>query len=66
MVKDMTPKQIDDLQTFANFGHDIAFVVSPAAGWAASGVCTMAGGALIAHVDLFRHDADGKKRASTC
>jgi NitT/TauT family transport system substrate-binding protein len=26
MVKDMTPKQIDDLQTFANFGHDIGVV----------------------------------------
>jgi NitT/TauT family transport system substrate-binding protein len=26
MVRDMTPKQIDDLQTFANFGHDIGVV----------------------------------------
>jgi NitT/TauT family transport system substrate-binding protein len=26
MVKDMTPKEIDDLQTFANFGHDIGVV----------------------------------------
>jgi NitT/TauT family transport system substrate-binding protein len=26
MVKGMTPKQIDDLQTFANFGHDIGVV----------------------------------------
>jgi NitT/TauT family transport system substrate-binding protein len=26
MIKDMTPKQIDDLQTFANFGHDIGVV----------------------------------------
>jgi NitT/TauT family transport system substrate-binding protein len=26
MVKDMTPKQVDDLQAFANFGHDIGVV----------------------------------------
>ena len=26
MVKDMTPKQIDDLQKFADFGHDIGVV----------------------------------------
>ncbi len=26
MVKDMSPKQIDDLQKFANFGHDIGVV----------------------------------------
>ena len=26
MVKDMTPKQIDDLQTFADFGHDVGVV----------------------------------------
>jgi NitT/TauT family transport system substrate-binding protein len=26
LVKDMTPKEIDDLQTFANFGHDIGVV----------------------------------------
>jgi NitT/TauT family transport system substrate-binding protein len=26
MVKDMSPKQIDDLQTFADFGHDIGVV----------------------------------------
>jgi NitT/TauT family transport system substrate-binding protein len=26
MVKDMSPKQIDDLQTFADFGHDVGVV----------------------------------------
>jgi hypothetical protein len=26
LVKDMTTKEIDDLQTFANFGHDIGVV----------------------------------------
>ena len=26
MVKDMSAKQIDDLQTFADFGHDIGVV----------------------------------------
>jgi hypothetical protein len=26
MVKDMTQKQIDDLQTFTNFGHNVGVV----------------------------------------